>query len=737
MHKSMLVILLGFFCAALSIGASAQDDNAANDVVALEEVVVTATRKQRNLQEVPISVTALSGDFLRDRQLVNFEEIVTQTPGLNLTSATRTLTQPVIRGGSSDDDAPGVDLAVGLFVDDVFLGRNVDFSFDLFDIERVEVLKGPQGTLFGRNVTGGVINVVTKNPEDEFLGRVEVVVGSDSRFDFRGMLNVPIVDNKLAARFAVSTRNAGGTIDNLSGPKLDQEDQQSFRGKLVWHANDDVHVLIGTNYLRDRSFGIPRDIVNLSENLLPALAATFNPAKDITNIDAAGEYDRTVWGLSGKVHWHTGFGDLDIITAWYDNESDISDIDVDGTPELILGGPGTNDVEQFSQEIRHSYTSQDGRFDWIGGLYYLDIDYSRTEYVNQIPFPGSFLYIIGVPPIGGSHGPPGAFAQTINTKSYAVFGQLTYSPVGVDGLSFTLGGRFTKDEKSGTTSDTGVIEEFDINVSDSWDAFTPKFGVNYAFNDDVMMYLSATKGFKSGGFSATTDAASAATPFNEEFVWSYEAGLKSRLLEDRLQANVAVFFADYTDLQFREGTVGTASFVGNAGAAELFGIELEIRAMISGGLFVYANYVYQDSEYTNLDIGGTDLSGNELPLTPENSLTFGFDATRQVTGNVDLTLAADYQYKSETFLNPSNFTDATQEVDGLINASLSLASIASGLRVSIFVKNLTNEQFVTRANRLGVFLGNVDFSQGPPFAQVVAGSYSRPRTYGISLSYDF
>jgi|TARA_Y100000310_G_scaffold340882_1_gene438175 iron complex outermembrane receptor protein len=719
-------------------GSTTLDLNLQRSAIGLDEVTVTAQRIEQNLQVVPIAVRAFSGDFLQNRQAVDMEQVVMYTPGLNITTAARTLSQPVMRGGSSDEDAPGVDLAVGLFVDEIYLGRNIDFSFDLFDLERVEVLRGPQGTLFGRNVTGGLINIKTKNPTtDEVLGRGEVIFGENNRFDIRGALNVPIVDDLLATRIVVSSRNADGAIPNANGPDLLQDDQDSFRGKLLYTPNDDITFLLTGHHLRDKSIGVARDIIGFGENLLTELASIIDLDKRKANIDAAGAYDRTIWGLSGLLDLHIGFGDLTFISAWHENRSDLDDIDVDGTPELILGGPSTNLAKQFTQEIRHTYTSDNGSIDWIGGLYYLNVDFARTEFVNQIPFASSFLNIIGVPPIGGPFGPSGFFDQRIETNSYAVFGQFTYAPPMVEGLRLTFGGRYTNDEKKGYTADSGVIDLFNVDVSDDWSAFTPKFVIGYRLNEKVFSYFSATRGFKSGGFGATTTQAEALEGFDPEYVWSYEFGLKSRFLEDRLQANIAMYKADYTDLQFRSGTVGTSSFVGNAGEGSTKGVESEFQFLPVENINLFLNYTYQDGKYNELVIGTTDFSGNDLPLTPEHSLSLGGEFRRPLRNIGDLIFMADYQYKSKAYLDPENSAGAVQEVDGIINASISLKFLDSKARISLFGNNLTDEIFITRANSLGVFLGQVDFDSDPPFAQVMAGSFNEPRRMGVSLLYEF
>jgi iron complex outermembrane receptor protein len=198
-----------------------------------------------------------------------------------------------------------------------------------------------------------------------------------------------------------------------------------------------------------------------------------------------------------------------------------------------------------------------------------------------------------------------------------------------------------------------------------------------------------------------------------------------------------LFYADYTNLQFRAGTVGTASFVGNAGAAEVKGIEIELLAQLDKNTRVFTNYSYQYSQFNELNIKGQDLAGNVLPLTPKHSLTAGIEYSHQIGGNLKMVLTGDFLYKSKAYFDPSNFEESVQEVNGVVNGSLSFASLDDGMRLTFFVKNLTNEIYVTRANRLGVFLGKVDFSQSVPFSQVVAGTFSSPRTYGASLSYEF
>lgn len=713
---------------AFSSAAVAQE--AATSIAGIDEIVVTAQKFQQDLQKVPIAVSVFGSDELLRARIATFEDIALRSPAFSFFKLNKTQVTPALRGASSIIDAAGADQPVAIFLDEVFLGSTGDFELDFFDLERIEILRGPQGTVFGRNSTGGAINVVTTPPSDEFSAVAQGTVGNFGRFDTKGSLTGPLGEG-VSGRLAFSSRQSDGWVRNVvSGRKLEEDDQLALRGQLRVQPHDRLDVILAGDWLQDDSFGQQRDLIGATPDF-----TVVTPGREKNDLDTDGGYDRTISGGSLRVKWDAGHGTLTSVTGYRLNDSSMSQ-DGDGTPVPGIVLQRAWDISTFTQELRWN-SSGDSQLQWLAGIYFFDQSASRVENYGIDADPASF---IGTLAGGALNNTRNRIFQDVDTTSYAAFGQLTYAAT--DRLNLTLGGRYTTEEKdglSGVSGDPGLFQDdqpFTVFYDESWDAFTPRFGADFSMTPEALLYVTVSRGFKSGGFAvegSNEDAFS--TPFDPEFALSYEVGTKTRWLDDRLQVNTAVYYVDYDDLQVQTIDEGTGRFfVANVGSASSTGVEVELLAQPTPSLRLGLTYAYLDAEFDDFVLAGEDLSGNIPPLSPETTLngsaeyTFGFAAG-------DLTVRADYLYKSEIFFDASNFTvpGNLSRFDGVVNASLGFTTASRAWEIVVWGKNLTDEEVALQATPNGVFNLEVDrFLGGEQSYGVV---WNEPRTYGVTVTW--
>ncbi len=676
-------------------------------VSSIDDIIVTAERRAQSVQRVPSAISAFSGEMLERAGVINLNDIASRTPSFVIGQQGPSSPDLSIRGiGSSDRDA-GSDRSVIAFVDEVYTGRAGSIPTDLFDLERVEVLRGPQGTLYGKNTVGGAINLITRKPTWDFDALGEVTVGSRELLEFKAAVGGGLSDT-LAGRLTVAARSQGPTYRNLFLNR-DTDDLLlgTIRGQLLWRPNDSIDVLVSADAAHDEVDGITTHI----DPATPALLASgFTPDPDpFTGYqNVPGFLDRDVHGASVRVDWRTALGTVTSLTAA--RSLDMAETrDLVGVP-LRPGPLGfestqimTEDSSIFSQELRLTSNDDGGPISWIIGAYYSQEDVARVEERKR-----QLNAAISRP----------RFDQTATTTSYAVFGQAVWAVT--DRLNVTAGGRYTIDEKDfgltvtnpfGYVSVSPATQVFSATGSDSWEAFTPKVTVDYAVMDDVMLYATVSQGFKSGGFQGlAANAAAARTSFNPEYATNYEVGLKSRFLDRRATVNLAAFRMDFTDLQFRQriltipGDQASAIVVvANAGTAELSGFEVESSFRVTDWLTVNAAYSYLDATITefNVTAGVTDVNGRPLARAPENTFAGSVDLSWPVGDNLVLGARAEYRYRSDFWFEPSLDRALLEEGYGIVDARVSLGAEDRAWVLEGWVKNATDEQYRTFAQAIG------------------------------------
>jgi iron complex outermembrane recepter protein len=700
----------------------------------LDELIVTAQKRPESLQDVPISISAFDAGTLETSGIEGIDDIALRTPGLTVGRFNAVQPQIFIRGiGSTDQSASG-DQSVGIFIDGVFIGRVGVSDLDFFDLERVEVLRGPQGTLYGKNVVGGAINLHTQRPADEFGARIEVGAGNFDRRSVRALVTGPMNEDVSGKLTLSAVQRDGYAKSANTGKDLSDEDNVTLRGQLLVTPWDDMDMLVTADYSRDRLAGNNRECLGEQFIFFPWFApgspfagSPCSPDPFLNEKSVDGYQDRDIYGLSVQLTRDTRFGEFTSITAYREGEYDILE-DFSGSDADLVVRQATDEIEQWSQEFRLADVALDGRLNWLVGAYGY---WAQIDRLENNDFSGNDAPL-GLPPFLSFNT---FYFQHNRTTSNAVFGQLTYGLT--DRVNLTAGARYTYEEKLADVRTEGfdptrsfLVAPYEIRAKESWNSFTPMISLGWHITDDAMIYASVTEGQKSGGFNGTApSAAGAETPFDEETARQYEVGLKSEWFDRRLRANLTAFYIDYEDLQVFQLVEGGRLIVDNAADATSKGYELELLARVTEGLTARASYAYLDATYEEfVNEAGQDFSGNRLTRSPKNSYNVGLTQRLYLGDNLGLLLHAEYSYRSRIFFNPDNWPLTGDESLGLLNARVTFEFPRQDLELSFWGSNLTDEVYVTQA---------ID-GRGPfNLSQNAAGTIGAPRMYGATLTWRF
>ncbi len=730
----------------LSVPAQAQESGAGEII---EEIVTTARRREESLQEVPLSLTLLGGEALERVAAVDIVEIGKQSPNVTLevSRGTNSTLTAFIRGVGQQDPVAGFESGVGLYVDDVYFNRPHAAVIDLYEVERIEVLRGPQGTLYGRNTIGGAIKYVTKRIADEPEFKIRGGVGSYGQLDALFTASGAVTDNfRIGGTIAQFTRDGYGDNLTLGG---DNYSKDVFGARLTfeWDATDSLFLRLATDYTDDQSdpkFGHRLTDANVSN--APVLDDVFDTRGGLNVPDQEVESE----GISLLAEWEANDNwTFKTIIADRSDET-FSPIDFDSLPVDDLDVPVNYENEQFSLEVQGLYSSD--RLNGVLGYYYLDAN-AFNEF-DVVLGPTGALPAVGV---------PGLNANTlgdVDTKTWSVFADFSYDLS--DTWSLSLGGRYTSDERSSIilrrTFAGGISPLFggdavviattsDFNESDEWTEFSPRVSLAWAPTDLDNLYFSYSEGFKGGGFdpraqtSQVPDLDNDGTVTDEEIfdfvqflpetVRSYEIGWKTTRADGRFVSSLAVFFGDYEDVQI-PGSVGVdtnndgiddtfAGVTTNAGKAELPGIEWEAMFRFDDSWSANWAIGYLDAEYKEfIGGGGVDVSDQAVfQNTPEWTATAGLTFEAPVSwfgrdGNFFLITSLAYRDDASQFEFPNPLLD--QDAFTLWDLSLVWEDEDGRWRAGIHGKNLTDEEYKVAGYNfptLGLE-GNVTAFYGPP-----------------------
>ncbi|MEM9557453.1 MAG: TonB-dependent receptor [Acidobacteriota bacterium] len=738
---------------AMGQDAGAADDGAAEaasddgveegilDTDAGETIVVTARKREENLQEVPIAVTVTTGETLEDTGAPDISVLENYVPNLAVYAGrnqSTTLTA-FLRGIGQADPLWGVDPGVGLYLDDVYMARPQGALLDVFDVERVEVLRGPQGTLYGKNTIGGAIKYVSRAPSDELEVRLAADGGAYGTQNLRAIVSGPLVEGKLRAKVAVASLQRDGYGTNLlTGRDVSDKDTQAARLSLDWLPTDDVLVRFSADRTEDDAE--PKGYQRLAANpFCPLfLGTTCAPLDDRfdtqSGLEPLNGTESEGYGLN--ITWDLNDSWLFKSTTAYRESDSRNNIDFDTTPAPITDVMATYYDEQFSQELQFIYAGN-GKLDGVLGLFYFD---GEAGGLVQNIFFGSVF---------------GTTEGTTETDSIAAFADGTYQVNDRLGINFGL--RVTEEEKRGVAFNAGYTDDTftvinavtaDYDQSETFTSVAPKLGFDYAVNDDTLAYFSLSRGFKSGGFNVRAQATffpESADPFDDEVLDVAELGIKSILFDRQLTLNTAVFYGDYSDIQVSTFTAFDSdgdgvddSFFGNfvnAGDATIQGIEIEYDVNPSSVTWfgLQGHLSYLDAEPDSfLDENGdgfvdTQVITNAPDITASLRLRFNAPLFGGLfTGQIGASYRDDAVLTNEGGPNPSDPTQPLlplmQDAYTTLDASLNWFSADGtwGIRVNGY--NLTDEEYLTNGYNI-------------PVLGVVTGSYGAPATVTAGIEY--
>lgn len=718
----------------------------AQRVSVLEEIVVTAEHREATLQETKISISAFDAQAIAERGISNGLDLGYAVPNINVQPYVggRSGVSYNIRGIGNAETLITFDPAVSVYLDGVLIAKNTGSLLDVLELERIEVLRGPQGTLYGRNTMGGAVNYITRRPSNEFEARLTATVGNYDQLDVRGMLNVPLLGQnsgagELNVRLSAASLNRDGLQDNVFPGRLQKElgtrDREIMMAQVQWQPTETLSLLY--SYDRTRIDEVPETAWVTTTNparpfgvlLAPYSARESNRPDDI-QVNHIQIAETEVDGHTLNLTWDVTEGLTFQSLTGYREMFNSGEGDSDGSPLPALATRDVQENEALSQEFR--FIGDVGRVEYAAGLFYME---EKGNVFNETVAAGN----------------PGVNIADYKNEAWAIYGQGTIAIT--DRFDLTVGARYTEeDRRMGKAAFAGIAFQRPIflnqvrsnpalapnvfpNASGDFDNVSWLVALSYDWADDVMTYFKVSTGYQSGGFnSRDSNPVDFQTGFDEETLLAYELGLKSRW-GGRLLLNAAVFFSDYDDKRVNQFNPQTlASVQRNAGKVEIWGVEVEAVAQLTDNLQAGLNYGHVDHEYVEYTVMNPDGSISDLskvsnfPYSPENTAS-AFVVYEYPLSFGSLRARVDWSYRDEmTFLVPQPERNSSGNVQ-LWNARLTLDEISgpgdSKMKVSLWGKNLTDESYWNfGVNIFSTFGFDIN-------------TYGEPRTYGIDFEIEF
>ena len=733
MNRKHLTVAIA--CALLAPAAWAQEAAQAQptaDATTLRGVTVTARKREETLQEVPIAVTAFTADALDRLNVEDLADLDAQVPNLTIYAArgsSSTITA-YIRGVGQSDPLWGVDPGVGIYLDDVYIARPQGALLDVFDVDRIEVLRGPQGTLYGKNTIGGAIKYISRGLPTTTDGFASVTVGNYGQLDVKAAIGGAIGgDDALRGRIAVASLNRDGFGENtITDQPVSDKEILALRGQLGAYVSDDLNIQFAFDWMDDQS-GV-RGAKMLAPNRFAPGFAPLDSRYDVRN-GMPNVNDTTIKGASATVNWNAN-ADWAFKYVLAKRESDTeTNIDFDTLPNRIADVKAFYSDEQVSHELQANYDAG-GRSRGVMGLYAFD-GQAGGQVLNNF---FDFLF-------GDTQG-------TVYTESVALYADWTFDLT--DRLTLDVGARYTDEDKRAVvlnrsytdatyTTPTGfVAANFDKTIN--FKNTSPKVSLDYQLTPDVMLYGLATRGFKSGGFNIRAQATAvprSAEPFDDEVVDSFEIGSKMAFLDQSLFLNLSAFHNKYEDIQLSvftsydsNGDGTNDAFFGdftNAGSGTVNGVEVEYQWLPTANWLVSGNMAWLDAKYDEFIFAGVDIADEqEFTNAPEFSGAVNVEYRTDLAAGGNLSARVGYSYQDDvvatTEIIRTGAQPITQEGYGLINAGVIWRS-GGPWTVSLQGSNLADKEYRTTGYNINAALG------------VLTGFYGAPRQYAMTVRYDF
>ncbi len=746
-HRAALSRLpfLSFISAVLVFSGTMLSPVAVAETAVIEEIVVTARKRSESIQDVPVAVSAIDKELkqanvrrLEDIQNFSPNLIIGRTPGIASGAAIS------IRGVSSSESDKSFDPAIGVMMDGMFLGTSSGVLLQNFDIERIEVLRGPQGTLFGKNTTGGIINVIRGTVTKEWGADISATAGENGRQDVKAVVNMPLGETAGLKVFAANIESDGYIYNRTLRRDVGGDDIQTYGFAALWEPTEDLDIKIHyEKFLDDSEQGAYHnrnapaeltcvlELTGLSAGANGCLATTLDD-EDHNSANGTNDSDNEYDTFIATINYDFGPFLLTYIGTSRDMDEE-NNQHFDGAEADLLNMRFFNDWDQSSHELRVTSQFADN-FEFVAGLYYWDVDYEQRWDVGHLHYQLSRL---GVIPIPLSPTTLSSNGQEQSTESTAVFFSADWHLS--EAWTLNAGARWTKEEKDFLGGNGGVFYDpaagdpipgllTPVPFSDEWTEVTPKIGLRYQPSDELMVYGSYSEGFKSGGFFGRQANFNIDPTYDPEYVDNFELGFKSTLLGGRMILNGALFLSDYEDKQesilVPINLANVATVVRNAAVLELFGAELEMMFQINENWFVRASYGYIDAEYDEYfaDINGdgiaTDNSGLTSRRTPEN--TFGLTTNYTVPlGAGEFSAQLSYRWIDEQETVADNSRNGLDSIEDL-SATVSYIWGDNGrYRATLFGRNMTDER-----QAAGPFIGGL----------TNAWAWNEPANYGFEIS---
>jgi iron complex outermembrane receptor protein len=744
------VLLAGAAWSAASSMAMAQD--AQDTSTSVEDIVVTARRTEESAQRTPLALTAFSGQTLERVGAQQVTDLQGSVPNLNIVQGrgSSNSTNIYIRGIGQPDALQTFDPAIGVYVDDVYYSRIRGSQFDLLDLERVEILRGPQGTLYGKNTIGGAMKLVSRRPGQDFRARASASYGDYDLIDLQGAVSGPISETLALGLSALHSERGGYVTDPVTGAEYNDKNTSAVRAALAWDPASNLRIDLTADYSKDDAGLNVGQAQNTLTNLLgaplivlPAVAPEYN-FRTRTTPGLPNETRLETWGMSARADWSLSDAlTLKSITSYRELRTD-DYIDFDATQLEIADALVAVDQQQFSQELQLTYTSD--RLTAVAGLYYLKEEVSS----HQESYNDDLTSNLNFPPLF-----PGSYTFTrfinddLETTSKAAYANLSYQAT--DALRLSAGLRYTEEEKDYVRSTT-VTSTSPFLVSaygfapptGQYDDTSIMVSADYQLSDSAMVYARYAQGFKSGGFNGRANTPGESTEYQPETADTFELGAKTTFLDNRLRLNLAAFLTKYEDFQARvtgletdpvSGVpVGTLSVI-NAGELEIAGFELEAVAVPVRNLTLDAQIGFLDADYKEFnDARFTAFGGSRAFQTPAFSprwtMRFGGQYVFDMDGGSNVTVGAAAKYRSRMALAVDNtLTNSTTQLPGmfqdeywLYDARVVWNDASDRYSVGLYGQNLADEVYKTDAQEFSS-IGNIRTAY-----------YGAPRTWMVKVT---
>ncbi len=703
----------------LPAAVNAQDDEDS----LLEEIITTAERREASVQEVPVAVSAFSEAAIEKLQINETLDLVNVVPNLfgGNNTGLGTANMYYLRAQGNDESIATFDPPVGTYVDDVYITRQNANNFAFFDVERIEVLRGPQGTLFGRNTTGGAVNIIMKKPAEEMGGYIEAGFGSYDEVLLRASVDAPFSDTFMT-KFSAYWNEDDGWLDNsVDGKTYNDKSNYGVRAAFRFIPNDDLTWDLSIeNVVSDEAnvLGQPISGDRISTSILPG---GLPDGLGVQKASYGNETDSL--NITSNLAWALGAGTASFIVGYRDLEQDFL---------LNFPGFGNDDFfwidnngehEMLTVELKWNAQLMDGRLDLVTGAFFLDED-NKTDFADYIDF-----FFLGLPV--GSFFQLADRVMSNSTESWAAYIQGDIA-VGEKG-TLTLGARYTDEQKDiGYVDNTGNdflttanMIAAGVPVKQSESNITPRIAYAHQFSDDVMGYVSATNGFKSGGWNAREGNPANVLPFGPEEIWSYEAGVRADWAGGRLRTNLTVFQTDLEDLQTTSATPSGSFLTTNAGGLDVTGVELDLTALPTDNWEIFLSLGLQDPKYVDLPEGctvpNTDFAAFDANCnvadpkrSPEETATLSTSFEIPI-GKLTLRPTISARYIGKNVVGTRQLGENGSET--LLNATVALMDNNGRWMATVECKNCSDERYVT------------SYLFGP--------YWTPPRTYQARLRYNF